>query len=36
LGRAPDLAGMQLYLDLLLAGYTEPQVTAIFKANFHL
>jgi hypothetical protein len=36
LGRAPDLAGMQLYLDLLLAGYTEPQVAAIFKANFHL
>ena len=36
LGRAPDLAGLTSYLRLLQSGYTETQVTAIFKTNFHL
>ena len=34
LGRAPDLAGLIRYLDLLMAGFSQQQVTAIFRANF--
>ena len=36
LGRAPDLAGLKYYLRLLMAGFTQPQVTTIFKRDFHL
>ncbi len=36
LGRAPDVAGLTYYLRLLQAGYTQAQVTAIFRANFHV
>ncbi len=36
LGRAPDLAGLRYYLRLLQAGFTQPQVTNIFKHDFRL
>jgi uncharacterized membrane protein len=36
LSRAPDLAGLTYYLRLLQAGYSQQQVTAIFRANFRL
>ena len=36
LGRAPDLAGLKYYLRLLMAGFTQLQVTTFFKHDFHL
>ncbi len=36
LGRAPDLVGIRYYLRLFQAGYTQAQVTAIFRANFRV
>ena len=36
LDRAPDVAGVKYYLRLLQAGYSQPQVTAIFKVDFAL
>ena len=36
LGRAPTLAGVTYYLRLIMAGYTEAQVTKIFKSDFKL
>ena len=36
LGRAPDLNGLIYYDRLLMAGYTEAQVTKIFKVNFRI
>ena len=36
LGRAPDLNGLTYYLRLLMAGYTQTQVTALFRANNQL
>jgi len=36
LGRPPDLAGIRRYLQLLLSGYTQAQVTAMFRVDFRL
>jgi hypothetical protein len=36
LGRAPTVADLTYYLRLLQAGYTQQQVTAMFRANFKL
>jgi uncharacterized protein (DUF2141 family) len=36
LGRAPDLAGLKRYIRLLQAGFSQPQVTAIFRGDFKL
>ena len=36
LGRAPTVADLTYYLRLLQAGYTQQQVTAMFRANFRL
>jgi hypothetical protein len=33
LGHAPDLNGLEYYLRLLMSGYTQAQVTAMFKAD---
>jgi serine-aspartate repeat-containing protein C/D/E len=34
LGRAPDIAGIRHYLMLLQAGFSQAQVTAMFRADF--
>ena len=34
LGIAPNLAGLEYFFQLLLAGYSEQQVTALFDADF--
>ena len=36
LGRAPKLAELTDYLRLLMAGYTQQQVTAMFKVKYHV
>ena len=36
LGRAPDLAGLKRYLQLLQAGFSQQRVTALFRADFRL
>ena len=36
LGHAPDLAGLNYYLRLLMAGFSQQQVAAMFKADFKI
>jgi hypothetical protein len=36
LGRAPDRAGLNRYVRLLQAGFSQPQVAAIFRHDFGL
>ena len=36
LGHAPDLKGLTYYVRLLMAGYSQTQVTSLFKTDNHL
>jgi hypothetical protein len=36
LGRAPDLAGLRRYVQMLQAGCSQQMVAAAFKADYHL